>query len=90
MKNFTPFQFALAVSATSSTEAGYPEVGAAFAKALRRDMGVVEDTPEASKRCLDRRNRGKQRSSGESYGKFSLNEADECSLEHVETPERTP
>ncbi len=85
MKTFNLFQLGLAISATEAQRAGFPHVAAAFAKALRRELGVEEDATEASKRLGSSQTAGNRHC----YGRFSLNEADECAMENVEFPTRT-
>ncbi len=60
MKNFDLFQLGLAISAIEAERAGFPGVAAAFVKALRRDMGVAEATPEATNPCHSSQTAGKR------------------------------
>lgn len=57
---FDLFQLGLAISAIEAQRAGFPNMAEAFAKALRRDMGVAEATPEAPKACHSRETGGKR------------------------------
>ena len=88
MKPFNPFQTALAISATSAAEAGFPFMADAFVKALRKDLGMAEATPEASKACHVSQNAPNKPS--RSYCSFRFTEMDEGELEVVETPRILP
>ena len=88
MKHFDQFQLGLAISAIEAERAGFPGVAAAFVEALRRDMGVAEATPEATKACHVSQNAPNKPSRG--YCSFRFTEMDEGELEVVETPRISP